>query len=74
MALVGLAAVYGSALLVRYQISTGVDWVTEMERLHPIALAGVVALGVDLVVDTVWRRDGRRSTSRIDPTGPGHTA
>jgi arabinofuranan 3-O-arabinosyltransferase len=74
VALVGLAAVYGSALLVRYQISTGVDWVTEMERLHPIALAGVVALGVDLVVDTVWRRDGRRSTSRIDPTGPGHTA
>ena len=47
-ALVGAAALYGFALLVRYYIAPGVEWVHELERLHPIALAGVVALAVDV--------------------------
>ena len=54
--LISVTAAYGTALLIRYQIAPGVDWVLEMERLHPYALAGVLALGVDVVVDAVWRR------------------
>ena len=55
-ALVGVAALYGFALLVRYHIAPGMEWVAELERLHPIALAGVVALAVDVAVEAVWRR------------------
>jgi arabinofuranan 3-O-arabinosyltransferase len=67
--LVATAALYGFALLVRYHIAAGVEWVTELERLHPIALAGVVALGIDAMVDAVWRRNRwsgftRRSSGR----------
>jgi arabinofuranan 3-O-arabinosyltransferase len=74
-ALVGAAALYGFALLVRYYIAPGVEWVHELERLHPIALAGVVALAVDVVVDAVWRRDGWPGfTRRASRRGPGVAA
>lgn len=54
--LVGTAVAYGLALLVTHYIAPGAEWVHELERLHPIALAGVVALGAEVVVDIVWRR------------------
>jgi arabinofuranan 3-O-arabinosyltransferase len=54
-ALLGLAALYVVAWQVRYGIQPGIEWVTELERAHPIALAAVLALPVHLLVDRLWQ-------------------
>lgn len=69
VALVGAAVAYATALLVRYHIAPGMEWVVELERVHPISLAGVLSLGVVLLVDAVWRhRVDRRAEA--GPEGP----
>jgi arabinofuranan 3-O-arabinosyltransferase len=52
--LLGLAALYVVAWQVRYGIQPGIEWVTELDRAHPVALAGVLALPVHLLVERLW--------------------
>lgn len=52
----GFAALYLIALVVRYNIEPGIEWVTELQRIHPIGMAAVGSLAADLVVETVRRR------------------
>ncbi|WP_426572994.1 alpha-(1-_3)-arabinofuranosyltransferase domain-containing protein [Aquihabitans sp. McL0605] len=60
--LLGASVLYATALLVRYKIAPGIEWVGELERIHPIAMTGVVALGADIVIDVLWRRRQRRTS------------
>jgi arabinofuranan 3-O-arabinosyltransferase len=60
-ALLSVAVVWVLALVVRYDIRAGIEWVSELDRVHPIGLAAVVALAVDVVVDHVWRRNARQT-------------
>lgn len=58
-ALLGLAAVYVVAWQVRYGIQPGIEWVMELERGHPIALAGVLAVPLHPLLNWLWRGRGQ---------------
>jgi arabinofuranan 3-O-arabinosyltransferase len=60
-ALAGLTALYVVGMQARYGIRVGIEWVTELERAHPIALAAVLALPLHALVDHLWRRGGNVS-------------
>jgi arabinofuranan 3-O-arabinosyltransferase len=53
-ALLGIAALYVVTWQVRYSIQPGIEWVTELERAHPIALAAVLALPLHPALLWVW--------------------
>ena len=59
--LLGAAVAYGVWLQVRADIAPGIEWVSDLGGVHPIAMAAVVALGLDAVVEACWRRRGRQS-------------
>jgi arabinofuranan 3-O-arabinosyltransferase len=73
--LLGLAALYVVGMQVRYGIQPGIEWVTELERAHPFALAAVLALPIHPVVDRLWQRDANVSDAASGtslPTAPSH--
>ncbi len=55
-ALFGLAVVYVVGMQARYGIRVGIEWVTELERAHPVALAAVLALALHPLAEWLWRR------------------
>jgi arabinofuranan 3-O-arabinosyltransferase len=65
-ALFGAAALYVLVWQVRYSIEPGIEWVTELERAHPVALAAVLSLALHPLLTRLWRGRGQRD---IDPTG-----
>jgi arabinofuranan 3-O-arabinosyltransferase len=52
------AAAYVIAWQVRYRIAPGLEWPSELERAHPVAVLAVVLLGVDVAVERLWSRGG----------------
>jgi arabinofuranan 3-O-arabinosyltransferase len=61
-ALFGLAASYVVVWQARYSIQPGIEWVTELERAHPIALAAVLALPIHPLLVWLWQRSPQRDT------------
>ncbi len=60
-ALLGLAALYVVVWQVRYGIQPGIEWVTELERAHPVALAAILSIPLHPLLSRIWRggRPGR---------------
>ncbi|MFP3906675.1 MAG: alpha-(1-_3)-arabinofuranosyltransferase family protein [Acidimicrobiales bacterium] len=54
--LFGLAALYVIVWQLRHSIQPGMEWVGELERAHPIALAAILALPIHPLLRWLWSR------------------
>lgn len=55
--LLGVAALGAVALAIRHDLPPGIEWVADLQPMHPIALAAVLALAAQVVLELV--SDGR---------------
>lgn len=58
-ALLGLAATYVVVWQIRHGIRPGMEWVAELERAHPVALASVLAVPLTPLLNRLWRGKGQ---------------
>lgn len=53
-ALLALVGIYVIGLQFRNELAPGPDWPSEIDLLHPLALAAVILLAVDVAIDHLW--------------------
>lgn len=61
-----LAALYVLAWQIRHSILPGMEWVQEVERAHPVALAAILALPLHPLLTWLWRRTDSELRGRSD--------
>ena len=54
-AVLAMAGLWVLALQARYAIVPGYEWALETARVHPVAMAAMVALLVDVLTARWWR-------------------
>lgn len=54
--LLALVAAYVIVVQARNRIGPGLQWPTEVGRLHTVAIAAVLLLFLDVVIERIWRR------------------
>ena len=52
--LLSFVALYIIGLQYRHRITPGLHWPTDIDRLHPVALAAVILLAVDVAIARLW--------------------
>ena len=53
--LLALAALYVLTWQIRHSILPGMEWVQEVERAHPVALAAILALPIHPLLAWLWQ-------------------